>query len=123
MSNVAFFQEVLRRAVEGGASDIHIGAGIPIRLRLKGRLEPLQHAPLKACDTLELAVHVLQAAGRIPAGKTDETARALRDEDCAYGLAGVGRFRVNLCVQRGSVAMVLRAIPSTIPTIDDLGLP
>ncbi|MGH7582145.1 MAG: type IV pilus twitching motility protein PilT, partial [Gemmatimonadales bacterium] len=49
--------------------------------------------------------------------------RTLRELDCSYSLAGVGRFRVNVCSQRGSIAIVLRTIADAAPTFEQLGLP
>jgi twitching motility protein PilT len=123
MSSVAFLNELLLRAAQSGASDVHIGAGTPIRLRIGGKLHPVPGPPPKPQDTLEIALHILTQAGRVPQVSSNEYARTLKDEDCAYGAPGVGRFRVNICVQRGSVALVMRVIPTQIPTIDGLGLP
>jgi twitching motility protein PilT len=121
--NQQFLNEVLQKAIEAGASDIHIGVGSPIRVRLDGTLRPLGYPPLRPADTLALALHVLQQAGRVTAASVAEYARTIRDEDCAYSAPGIGRFRVNICAQRSSMALVLRIIPHVIPTIDSLGLP
>ena len=47
----------------------------------------------------------------------------LKDVDCSYSVPGVGRFRVNLCSQRGSISAVLRSIADQIPSFEQLGLP
>ena len=122
MSNVGSFPELLRHAAEQGASDIHVCAGVPVRIRVSGRLLPVGE-PLKADDSLAIASHILQAAGR-PLPKTpQEFIYQLREEDCAYSVEGVGRYRVNICKQRGSAMIVLRLIADSVPSMEELGLP
>jgi len=118
------FAELLRSAVGTGASDVHITAGSPVRIRLKGQIVNLGQEPLTHQQTMAIALHILFQAGRIAPDTAPEIfARELTDEDCAYSVNGVGRFRVNICKQRGSAAVVLRVIATDVPTVEQLGLP
>ena len=109
--------ELLQEAVSRGASDLHLSAEIPPMLRLDGRLEACAADPLSAATTRQMLAALL----------TDEAQRAqfeTRGEvDFAYGVAGLGRFRVNAYRQRGSVALAIRLIPHIVPTLQELGLP
>ncbi len=118
------FDAVLRKAVELGASDVHITAGNPYRVRINGQIRALQGTPpLTPADTEAIARRILVASKRTTLADVDSHVRELRDLDCSYGLAGAGRFRVNICSQRGSIALVLRNIPMRIPGFEELGLP
>ncbi len=118
------FDAVLRKAIELGASDVHVTAGNPFRVRINGQIRALQGTPpLTPSDTEAIARRILLGSKRATAGDVDQQVRELRDLDCSYGLAGAGRFRVNICSQRGSIALVLRNIPMRIPNFDELGLP
>jgi twitching motility protein PilT len=114
--------EFLRRANELGASDIHLTAGSQARLRIGGRLVPFGE-PLTPADTLSVAAHILNRAGRLLPNRQEEFVRSLREADCVYSVSGVGRYRANISKQRGSAMIVLRVIPSGIPTMEELGLP
>jgi len=118
------FDAVLRKAIELGASDVHITAGNPFRVRINGQIRALQGTPpLTPSDTEAIARRILLGSKRATAADVEQQVRELRDLDCSYGLAGAGRFRVNICSQRGSIALVLRNIPMRIPNFDELGLP
>ncbi|GJG84995.1 twitching motility protein PilT [Gemmatimonadetes bacterium T265] len=108
---------ILRAAVERGASDLHVKAGDVLRARVDGRLVPLTRQPLTAEQTRSIAQRLL------PGEAERATLDALTDYDCAYAVAGVGRFRVNIMRQRGAFSAVLRLIPHEVPTLDVLGLP
>ncbi len=107
---------VLRQAVEQGASDVHIKVGSPAHIRLDGELVPVGSEPVQAADTERVAFAVM------PKIRAEEFI-STNEADFAYALAGVGRFRVNVFRQRGSVAMVLRHILPGIPPMEELGLP
>ncbi len=108
--------QVLRDAVERGASDVHIKVGSPAHLRIDGELLPISPEPVQAADTERIAFAVM------PKARAEEFI-ATNEADFAYALSGVGRFRVNVFRQRGSVAMVLRHILPGIPPMEELGLP
>jgi twitching motility protein PilT len=108
---------VLKSAVQRGASDVHAKAGDVFRARVDGDLVPLTKQRLTPAQTRALAATF--------AGLTLDDPRldALRDFDCSWGLAGIGRFRVNVLRQRSSFMVVLRVIPFSVPTPEGLGLP
>ncbi len=108
--------EILRMAAERKASDIHITAGLPPTMRLDGELAPLPFQQLGQQDTRRLIFECL----------TDEQVEKLESThelDFGYSVKGLGRFRFNVYMQRNSFAGALRAIPTKIPSFEDLGLP
>lgn len=109
-------EELLALMVRQGGSDLHISVHSAPRIRIDGKLLPVEHPGLSAEETRRLATSVLTS---------DQIARLDRELelDCSFGLNGLGRFRVNVFYQQGAVACVLRAIPSRIPSFDDLGIP
>ncbi len=110
------FADVLTKVSELGVSDLHITPGSPPAVRDRGKLRPLDYPKLTTQQTRELAYSIL----------TDDQQKRLENErqvDLSYSVRGMGRFRVNVFFQRASVGMALRLIPSTMPRLDDLGLP
>jgi twitching motility protein PilT len=108
----------LRELIERGGSDLHLKAGAPPLVRVNGALAPLPgEAPLAPEDTERVLGGILPSDGH-----RDEFA-ADNEIDFAYAIQDLARFRVNAFRQRGSVSMVMRAIPTKIKTVDDLGLP
>lgn len=108
--------EILRMAAERKASDIHLTTGLPPTIRLDGELAPLPFQPLGQQDTRRLIFECL----------TDEQVEKLESThelDFGYSVKGLGRFRFNVYMQRNSFAGALRAIPTKIPSFEDLGLP
>ena len=116
-ANSPMLARVLKAAVLRGASDVHAKAGDVFRARVNGELTPLTKQILTTQQTRALAA---MFAGIEPDSPRLET---LRDFDCSWGVAGVGRFRVNVSRQRSSFMMVLRVIPFTVPTPEGLGIP
>lgn len=103
-------------AVEVGASDLHITTALPPTVRIDGRLYTLPFERLSPMDTQRLIYDIL----------TDRQVERFEREhelDFSYGIRGLGRFRVNAYMQRGSVAGALRAIPTSVPSIAELSLP
>jgi len=115
--NESYINQLLAKAVAAKASDIHLKVGIPPAARVRGDLVFFRTEPLRAEDTENIARVVIK----------DPRVRAeistLREHDAAYSAAGVGRFRVNIYRQRGTIGIVMRAIPTRIPTFEDLGCP
>ena len=109
--------EILKIALKGGASDIHMKSGLPPIFRIDGALVPLKNAERLLPEYLEK-----MAAGIMNAVQKERFA-ANRECDLAYGIAGLGRFRVNVFQQRGTVGVVFRVIPFGVKTIDQLVLP
>jgi twitching motility protein PilT len=109
--------ELLRKMVEIGASDLHIKVGNRPGFRVDGKINTLEAmAVLRPEDTHALVYSVLDAVQQAEFEKTG-------DLDFGHSVPGLSRFRVNVLKQRGSVGMVMRQIPISIPNIDDLGLP
>lgn len=124
MSIFDTFNAVLKKSIEVKASDIHVTAGSPFRLRIQGRIVPVQGIDmLKPQDTELIAGEILIIAKKATRENVQKVAEGLKDFDCSYSLAQVSRFRVNICSQRGSLALVLRTIPFMIPDFEKLGLP
>lgn len=109
--------EIFKAAIERGASDIHIKSGDVIRARLHGKLVPMTQQRLSQEQVKGLALKLI--AKEEDKKKLDD----LLDYDCSWGVPGLGRFRVNILRQRGSVMIVMRTIPIEIPTFEDLGMP
>ncbi|MGH9780642.1 MAG: type IV pilus twitching motility protein PilT [Candidatus Acidiferrales bacterium] len=109
--------DLLRRAVENKASDLHLKVGNHPYLRVDGILQPVTDVPrITPEEMLSMAFSMMTNRQK---QKFKETAEL----DMAYGVAGLGRFRVNVFQQRGNVGMVLRVIPTKIRTIEELNLP
>ena len=109
--------EMFKKAIEDGASDIHIKAGDFVRARLHGELLPLTDQKISHAQVRELAVKLIPHEN--DRARIDE----LTDYDCSWGLPGLGRFRVNIMRQRGVFGIVMRIIPIEIPSFADLRLP
>ena len=115
--NATYINQLLAKAVAAKASDVHLKVGIPPAARVRGDLVFFRTEPLRPEDTENIA-RVLIKDPKIRA----EIA-TLREHDAAYAAEGVGRFRVNIYRQRGTIGIVMRAIPTKIPTFEDLGAP
>ena len=109
--------EILKVAIKGGASDIHLKSGLPPMFRVDGALVPLKNGERVMPDELQkIAFSIMNP---IQKARFEEK----RECDLAYGLPGLGRFRVNVFQQRGTVGIVFRVIPFGVKTIDQLFLP
>ena len=108
---------LLQEMIEKEASDLHVTAGERPKLRIDGDIvnASVEHV-LTPKDTLQLAYSVLT--------ETQKKRFEFEDElDFSFGIQNLARFRGNVFKQRGCVAMVLRMIPFTVRTFEDLGLP
>ena len=108
--------ELLRHAVEMGASDLHLKAGNVPFVRVDGELSPTEFESMTAADT-EAASLALMPEHKLRA--FEETSEA----DFGYTLGGVGRFRVNIFRQRSMVGLAIRRVRSEVPTVAELMLP
>ena len=109
--------EILQVALRGGASDIHLKAGLPPMFRVDGNLVPLKDARrLPPEEISRMAFGIMNDYQK-------EKFKAQNELDLAYGVPGLGRFRVNVFQQRGTLGAVLRVIPFKISTIEQLLLP
>ena len=110
---------LLRRAVELGASDIHLKVGVPPILRRDGSLGPLEEAPVVSDRDSEV---VLEAVGKRSPDRL-EAFKTTGDLDIAYQEEDLPRFRVNAFRQRGHISFAFRVIPKNVPNFDMLNLP
>src|ERR1700741_2432524 len=109
--------DLLRIAIERKASDLHLKVGNFPHCRIDGELVPLTDQPrISAEDMLNMAFSMMS-------NRQKQKFKESAELDMAYGVAGLGRFRVNVFQQRGTVGIVLRVIPTKIPTAEELELP
>jgi twitching motility protein PilU len=108
--------QLLAAMVEAKASDMFITDGAPVSLKIDGKMTPITQQPLSGALTRLLAECLMTEAQRIEFNRTNEC-------NLAYAMGTAARFRVNVFVQRNSVGMVIRVINTTIPKVEDLGLP
>jgi len=108
--------ELLRETIEKGASDLHLSAGEPPRLRIDGDLIRTEHPTLDAVAVSELVATIMSPDQRQHFATEHEV-----DFSCA--LPNIGRFRVNVFLHGRGPGAVLRAIPTTIPSLESLGMP
>jgi twitching motility protein PilT len=111
------FKDILDLMVEKKASDLHITVGLAPQVRIDGRLVVLDNlAPLTPEDTKTLTYSIL----------TEEQKKKFEQDkelDTSIGVKDLGRFRINIYKQRGSIGLVARLIPFKIPSLEELGLP
>jgi twitching motility protein PilT len=109
--------ELLKIAMERKASDLHLKVGNFPHVRVDGELVPLTDQPrISAEDMLNMAFSMMS-------NRQKQKFKENAELDMAYGVAGLGRFRVNVFQQRGNVGLVLRVIPTKIKPLDELFLP
>ncbi len=109
--------ELLRAACESKASDLHLKVGNYPYIRVDGDLKPMQQfARVSSEDMLNMAFSIMT-------NRQKQKFKESTELDMAYGVAGLGRFRVNVFQQRGNVGMVLRVIPTKIRTLEELYMP
>ena len=111
-----FINDLLKLMVSRNGSDLFITAEFPPAIKVDGRITKVSPQPLTSVHTVALARSIMN---------DKQSAEFERTKECNFAIspAGIGRFRVNAFLQQGKVGMVLRVIPMTLPTIDDLGLP
>ena len=108
--------EILKMAVERKASDIHITSVLPPMVRLDGEIVPLPYEKLSDAESKRLVYDILKDEDLQKFEQTHEL-------DFGYTVKDLARFRVNVYMQRNSVAAALRMIPNRIPTFEELRLP
>jgi twitching motility protein PilT len=113
---MAQIDQFLRLLVQQKGSDLHLSVGSPPIMRLHGSLTRVKFRELTAADTQALTAEIMTPDQR---ARFDET----NDVDFGYEVADVARFRVNVFRQRRGIAAVLRTIPMTVLSADELGLP
>jgi len=109
--------DLLRIAMDRKASDLHLKVGNYPHVRVDGELVPLTDQPrISAEEMLNMAFSMMS-------NRQKQKFKELAELDMAYGVAGLGRFRVNVFQQRGNVGLVLRVIPTKIRALEELYLP
>src|SRR5919204_792937 len=109
--------DLLKIAVEHGASDLHLKVGSYPMMRVRGMLLPAsEDKRLDHEDLVAMGAAVMSTTQR-------QKFKDAQEVDLAYSVAGLGRFRCNVFQQRGTVGIVLRVIPTKILSIEELGLP
>jgi len=109
--------ELLKVTFEKRASDLHVKVGVPPILRIDGRLTPIEtEKRLTQEDALGIALGIMNPTQKAKFKEHNEL-------DMAYAVPGLGRFRVNVFQQRGSVGMVFRMVPAKILSFEDLVMP
>ena len=109
--------DLLKIAVDAGASDLHLKVGSYPMIRVRGSLVPAtEEKRLEHEDVVAMSAAVMSTSQR-------QRFKEAQEVDLAYSVPGLGRFRCNIFQQRGTVGLVLRVIPMHIRSIEDLGLP
>src|SRR5215472_8906118 len=109
--------DLLKVAVDQGASDLHLKVGSYPMMRVGGRLRPVtDDKRLDHEDVVAMSAAIMSTQQR-------QKFKQVQEVDLAYSVPGLGRFRCNIFQQRGTVGVVLRVIPMQVNTIDELGLP
>ncbi len=107
---------LLQLMAERRASDLFVSAGAPIHIRIHGRTMPINQQLMEAAMIERMVGEIL------PPERMEQFARE-RELNLSVGRRDLGNFRINLLWQRGSIALVVRYLPSEIPPLDALGLP
>ncbi|HTR32930.1 MAG TPA: PilT/PilU family type 4a pilus ATPase [Gaiellaceae bacterium] len=111
--------DLLRRAVDAGASDVHLKVDRPPMVRLDGDVVPLEGMAPMTAEDLDACLRAVTVIAPQRYDAYHETG----DLDIAYTGEGLPRFRVNAFRQRGATSFALRVIPKEVPRFEDLGLP
>ncbi|HKV50531.1 MAG TPA: type IV pilus twitching motility protein PilT [Gemmatimonadaceae bacterium] len=110
------FKAVLQRMIQQNGSDLHLKVGRPPVLRVNGDLSSLDVPPLRPEELKALAEQIMTP-------KQVKEFAEHKEADFAIGVPGIGRFRVNVYQQRGTIAYALRSVPYQVRTIEELNLP
>jgi twitching motility protein PilT len=113
----ATIEDLLRYIVDVKASDLHVKAGSPPTIRISGDLHPLDYPTIVPAEASTMAMALLLEE------KERQTLEEKGEVDFAYSMSGVGRFRVNVHRQRGSLGIAARRILPGAPNFADLQLP
>ena len=114
---MADIKEILTEATKAQASDVHITVGIPPKMRVNGKLISLDHyGKMLPADTLAIANAIMN-------DRQKEKLEEHGQHDMSFSIPAIGRFRVNVFKQRGSVALALRLVATQVPDAESLGLP
>jgi twitching motility protein PilT len=109
-------RELLEQMVHMNASDLHLTAGSPPVVRVDGKLQRMQHDILNSDMIKKIAYSMLNEKQKLKFEQNWEL-------DFSFGIESMSRFRANMFMQRGNIAVALRQIPYKIRTFEELGLP
>ncbi len=109
--------EILKIGMERRASDVHIKVGSPPTLRIDGALYPMGEQGRMTQE------NVISVAFGIMNNIQKQRFKEKNEIDLAYSVPGLGRFRVNVFQQRGTIGLVFRVVPAKIMTVEELNLP
>ncbi|MCC6443047.1 MAG: type IV pilus twitching motility protein PilT [Armatimonadetes bacterium] len=109
--------DLLRYAASKGASDLHFSAGLPPTLRVDGKLVPSPDYEVMTPRDIQRLIYDIMTNEQM------QWFEKVKELDFSYGVKDMGRYRVNVYKQRGSVGVAMRAIPSQVPTFEQLRLP
>ncbi|MEJ2355407.1 MAG: type IV pili twitching motility protein PilT, partial [candidate division WOR-3 bacterium] len=107
---------ILKKMIDSDASDLHLKVGTPPILRINGELVPMEMNKLGKEE-------VRIAASSLMTKKQQEAFLKGKEADFGIGIPGISRFRVNIYIQRGSIALAIRPISREIKSIEELQLP
>lgn len=116
LGNMYNLDEILIQSVKVKASDIHLTTGRPPSYRIDGVLAPIEGERLTPQMLEDILMPLMDVRHREELQNNGQT-------DFAYAISGVGRFRVNVFKQRGTLASVMRSLPFNIPEPEELGIP
>jgi twitching motility protein PilT len=117
MSAALSIDTLLEQTVALNASDLHVTAGTPPAIRVRGHIQPLESVPALSADDLQQLLY------RILSSEQQKHLEIKRQIDMAYSVPGLARFRVNVYFQRGTLGAAFRLIPHELKTLEELGLP
>lgn len=109
-------EEILRAAKEAGASDVHVAAGLPPKMRINGTLTTMGNSKITPSDTLDILIRIMPEVQRAAFEEQGEV-------DFSFAVDGCGRCRANAYKQKGSVAYALHLVDARIPSPEELGMP
>jgi twitching motility protein PilT len=113
--------DLLKKLIELKGSDLHLLAGLVPAARIHGELVQLTEYGRLTPEAVQTLVFSLLTDEQ--RGSFEHDLESRYELDFAYGVSGLGRFRINIHKQRGTVAATIRALSTQIPRLDDLGLP
>ena len=109
-------EQLLEQVVKAGASDLHLKVGSPPMIRVDGELESLDETPCTPDDTKDIAAALMTEKQIRRFSETNEI-------DFAYSAPSVGRYRVNVYRQRGTISVAMRQVVTRVPDFSELNLP
>ena len=109
-------EELMRIAKDNGASDVHITVGIPPKMRVAGALMDMDFPRFLPNDTSEIIKSIMNE-------RQLETLNNKGEVDFSFSIPSLGRYRINVFNQRGSLAAAIRLVGTTVPKPEELGLP